>query len=130
MKTFVSSTKDLIPIQKDLMTWWKTCLKRTSKPSKDFFFFFNERLDSNSERLDDLMKDWFEGDFINLEIILLLQRKTWFQFRKTWWLDERLALRGLQKHRKASFSSMKDFIPIQKDLMTWWKTCLKGTSKT
>jgi len=41
----------------------------------------------------------------------------------TWWLDERLVWRGLQKLRETSSSSTND-------LMTWWKTCLKGASKT
>jgi hypothetical protein len=38
--------------------------------------FFNKRLDSNSERLDDLMKDLLEGNFKNLERLLFLRRKT------------------------------------------------------
>jgi len=50
-------------------------LKRTSKHLKDFFFFLQKRLDSNSERLDDLMKDWFEGDFKNLDVIFFFNER-------------------------------------------------------
>jgi len=46
--------------------------------TKDLIFF-NERLYSNSERL-----------VKNLETLLFLQKKIWFQFWKTYWLDERL----------------------------------------
>jgi len=76
-RLFLSSTKDLISIQRDLK---KSCYE-------DFHIF--------NERLDDLMKDLY-----------FLQRKTWFQFRKT---CKNLGL-------KTSFSS-------KKDLMMWWKTC-------
>jgi len=86
----------------DLMTWWKTCLKGASKTSK-YFFFFNKRL-------DDLMKDWLEGDFKVQGRLLLLQQKTW-------WLDERHVWRELQKLRITSSS-------LTKDLLTWWKTNL------
>jgi len=77
--------------------WWKT------------YFIFNERLDFNSERL---VKSWFEDFHISskrlddmMKDLYFLQRKTWFQFRKT---CKNLDL-------KASILSTKD-------LMMWWKT--------
>jgi len=149
------------------MMWWKTCLKGTSTNLKDFFS--STKKDLMTWWLDDLMKDWFEGIFKNSGRLLLLQQSTWwlderhvwrelrklrntssssikdlmtwwktdlkgtlkskgdfFFFilqQKTWWLDERHVWRELQKLRITSYSSSKD-------LMTWWKTCLKGTSKT
>jgi len=105
-------------------TWW--CDER-------LLFFFKERLDNNSERLDDLMKlrktsfsstkdlmtSWKTGLKGTLKVLwrlLLLQQKTW-------WLDERHVWRELQKLRGTSSSSIND-------LMIWWKTVLKGTLKS
>jgi len=78
-------------------------LEKTAATTKKSWF---EDFHLFNERLDNLMKD-----------LSFLQRKTWFQFRKTceklglflqqktWWCDERLIL-----------SSTKDLISIQKDL--------------
>jgi len=84
LKTFISSTKDLMMSWKTYLflqqkTWW--CHERlTFSLKKDLIprnlrnpsLFFNERL-------DDLMKDWLEGDLKVVErLLLLLQWKTWW----------------------------------------------------
>jgi len=71
-KTSFSSTKDL-------MTSWKTGLKGTLKSYGDFFFF--------NKRLDDLMKDMFEGNFKNLEGLLLTWWKTGLKWTSKSWGD-------------------------------------------
>jgi len=79
------------------MTWWKT------------YIFFNERLNSNPERLAKILV-WR---------LLFLQQKTW-------WCDERLAKFWFEdfpifNERLDDF--MKDlFVSSTKDLMMWWKT--------
>jgi len=83
LKTFLSSTKDLIMSWKTYLflqqkTWWCDerlvfSLKKDLIPRnlRNTSFFFNERL-------DDLMKDWLEGDLKVVERLLLLHWKTWW----------------------------------------------------
>jgi len=111
-----SSTKDLIPIQKDSQkswfedfcflqkkTWW--CDERLAK------FWFEDSHIFN-ERLGDVMKDLS----ISSTKDLMMWWKTCFFFKK-----KDLIPRNL---RNTSFFSST------KDLMTWWKTGLKGTWKS
>jgi len=90
LKTSISSMKDL-------MIWWKT------------YIFFNERLDSNSERLAKILV-WR---------LLFLQQKTWCcdeRLAKFWFEDFHIFNERLDDVRKdLSISSTKD-------LMMWWKT--------
>ena len=70
---------------------------------KDLVFSSTKDCDSNSERLDDLMKDSLGDDSVNLERLIFSSTKDFFTSERLDDLMKDLTWRGLHKLRKTSF---------------------------
>ena len=84
---------------------------------KDLVFSSTKDWDSNSERLDDLMKDSNGDDSKNIdERLLLSSMKDFFTSERLDDLMKDLTWRGLPKNlERLLFSSTKDFFTSMKD---------------
>ena len=99
----VSSTKDSLKdffddfLLKERLGLLKDLLWSEVITQKDLVFSSTKDCDSNSERLDDLMKDSLVDDSINLERLIFSSMKDFFTSERLDDLMKDLTWRGLQK---------------------------------